>query len=275
MQDIWVSLHSNRSSSTFFDSFIVDCFNHYRRPLHVTRFSRFCWGSSDTGHHRFETSSRLARLQGLPEVGPARFLAAMLGDLGVSTLCLINTMTQFFLFFEHQTSHAACFNARTLLYKCVSDALLFFFVVPTCWEAHFSSSRYSTYFLFPSFFWIIIPAILPTTMLRYYSMSASLMPSKFFIIVSIYWKPAFYKLSLDLSSFGKTTNRSAAKLTYSFFFWTDVHAIRPVDSSRLRSPGLNRPGVWESTSSAGQYKANEATPCNRTQSQAIYTDNWT
>jgi hypothetical protein len=36
--------------------------------------------------------------------------------------------------------------------------------------------------LFPSLliFWIIMPAILPTTMLGYYSMSASLMPSEFF-----------------------------------------------------------------------------------------------
>jgi hypothetical protein len=38
-------------------------------------------------------------------------------------------------------------------------------------------------------------------------MSASLMPSEFFIVVSIYWKPASYRSSLDLSSFGKTTNR--------------------------------------------------------------------
>jgi hypothetical protein len=30
---------------------------------------------------------------------------------------------------------------------------------------------------------------------------------------------------------------------------------------RLRSPGRNRPGVWESISSAGQYKVDEATPC--------------
>jgi hypothetical protein len=30
------------------------------------------------------------------------------------------------------------------------------------------------------YFWIIIPAILPTTMLGYYSMSASSMPSEFF-----------------------------------------------------------------------------------------------
>jgi hypothetical protein len=40
-----------------------------------------------------------ARLQGLLEVGPTRLLAAMLGDLGVSTLRSIKTMTQFILFF--------------------------------------------------------------------------------------------------------------------------------------------------------------------------------
>jgi hypothetical protein len=38
---------------------------------------------------------RSARLQGLLEVGPARLLAAMLGDLGASTLRSIKTMTQF------------------------------------------------------------------------------------------------------------------------------------------------------------------------------------
>jgi hypothetical protein len=36
-----------------------------------------------------------ARLQGLLEVGPAKLLAAMLGDLGASTLRSIKTMTQF------------------------------------------------------------------------------------------------------------------------------------------------------------------------------------
>jgi hypothetical protein len=53
--------------------------------------------------------------------------------------------------------------------------------------------------------------------------------------------------------------------------WQDV-------KRRLRSPGRNRPGVWEPTSSAGQYKADEATPCTRDQPrnpQAIYTNNWT
>jgi hypothetical protein len=28
-------------------------------------------------------------------------------------------------YFEHQTSHATCFNARGLLYECVFDAILF------------------------------------------------------------------------------------------------------------------------------------------------------
>jgi hypothetical protein len=39
----------------------------------------------------------------------------------------------------------------------------------------------------------------------------------FFIVVSIYWKLASYRSSLNLSSFGKTTNKSAAKLIYFFF----------------------------------------------------------
>jgi hypothetical protein len=60
----------------------------------------------------------------------------------------MKTMTQFSSF-EHQTSHAACFNARGLLYECVFDALLFFFIVPTCWETRFSSRRY---FFFSSSF---------------------------------------------------------------------------------------------------------------------------
>jgi hypothetical protein len=49
----------------------------------------------------------------------------MLGDLGVSTLRSIKTMTYFSSLFEHQTSHVICFNARGLLYECVFDALLF------------------------------------------------------------------------------------------------------------------------------------------------------
>jgi hypothetical protein len=63
--------------------------------------------------------------KGVPEVGPDRLLAVMLGDLGVSTLRSIKTLTQFSSLFEHRTIHAACFNARGLLYECVFDALLF------------------------------------------------------------------------------------------------------------------------------------------------------
>jgi hypothetical protein len=60
------------------------------------------------------------------KVGPARLVAAMLGDLGVSTLRSIQDHDSvFFSFLEHQTSHAACFNARGLLYECVFNTLLF------------------------------------------------------------------------------------------------------------------------------------------------------
>jgi hypothetical protein len=75
----------------------------------------------------------------------------------------------------------------------------------------FLITSYSTYFLLFSFL-IIIPGILPATMLGYYSMSASSMPSNFFLVIPIYWKSASYRSSLNLSSFIKTTNKSAAKL---------------------------------------------------------------
>jgi hypothetical protein len=57
------------------------------------RPSRSYWVSSDTGHHRLEASLRSAYLQSLLEVGPARLLVDMLGDLGVSTLRSIKTRT--------------------------------------------------------------------------------------------------------------------------------------------------------------------------------------
>jgi hypothetical protein len=205
------------------------------------RLSRSCLVSSDTGHRRFETSLRSTRLQGLPEVGPARLLAAMLGDLGVSTLCLIKTMNQFSSFFEHQTSHVVCFNAQGLLWVRLRRPLVFF-IVPTCWEICFSSLRCSIYFCFLSLFWIIIPAILPP---RWWDTTLWVhlrCPLDFFIVISIYWKSASYRSSLDLPSFGKTTDRSAAKLTCSFFFWTDVHAIRHVDGFKTSSwPSLDAP----------------------------------
>jgi hypothetical protein len=42
-------------------------------------------------------------------------------------------------------------------------------------------------------------------------------PLNFFIVVLIYWKPTSYRSSLDLLSFDKTTNRSIAKSSCSFF----------------------------------------------------------
>jgi hypothetical protein len=146
----------------------------------------------------------------------------MLGDLSVSTRRMIKTMTQFFFSFEHQTSHVVCFNGRGLLYECVFDALLFSSLFrPVGKPVSHHVDTPSTFSLL--LFWIIIPAILPAMMLGYYSMSASLMPSKFFIVVSIYWKSASYRSSLDLSSFSKTTNRSAAKLICSSFLDRRAH----------------------------------------------------
>jgi hypothetical protein len=74
-------------------------------------------------------------------------------------------------------------------------------------------------FSLPFLFWTIIPAILLAMMLGYYSWVHLRCPLNFFIVVSIYWKPAFYRSSLDLSSFGKTSNRSAAKADLFFFFF--------------------------------------------------------
>jgi hypothetical protein len=104
----------------------------------------------------------------------------MLGDLGASTLHSIKTMTQFSSLFEHQTSHAACFNARGLLYECVFDAFLFSSSYRPVEKpiSHHVVTRPTFFLLF--LFWIIIPAILPATMLGYYSTSASSMPSEFF-----------------------------------------------------------------------------------------------
>jgi hypothetical protein len=125
----------------------------------------------------------------------------MLGDLGVSTLRSIKTMTQFSSL-EHHTDHHARHNSRGLLYECVFDALLFSSSYRPVGKPVSDHVATRPTFFFSSF-WIIIPAILPATMLEYYSMSASSMPSELFHRRSIYWKPASYRSSLDLSSFGK------------------------------------------------------------------------
>jgi hypothetical protein len=152
----------------------------------MTHLSRSCWVSSDTEHRWFEASLRSACLEGLFEVGPARLLAAMLGDLGVSTLHLIKTMTQFYSLFLASNQPCCLLQCSGTTLRVHLRRPLVFFVIPTCWETRFSSRLYSTYFFFSSSFLdhhIGHPA---ATILGYYSMSASLMPSEIFIVVSIY-----------------------------------------------------------------------------------------
>jgi hypothetical protein len=123
---------------------------------------------------------RSPRLQDHHEVGSAKLLGSMLGDLCVSTLRLIKTMTQF-------SSLFGASNQPCCLLQCSGTTLrvhlrrpLVFFIVPTCWETCFSSRRYSTYFFFSSSFLdhhTGHPA-------RHYApillMRASSMPSEFF-----------------------------------------------------------------------------------------------
>jgi hypothetical protein len=156
-------------------------------------------------------------IQGLLEVGPARLLVAVLGDLGVSTLRSIKTITQFSSvlsikpailpasmlggYSTNASSTPSCFPHRTDL---LGNPFL-------------TTSLLDLLFFLP--FWTIIPAILPATMLGYYSGVHLRCPLNCFIIVLIYWKPASCRSSLDLSPFGKTTNRSASKLICFFLFF--------------------------------------------------------
>jgi hypothetical protein len=200
MQDMWMSLHSIRSGSTFSYGFLIDCFNHYRRTFMCHAFQ------DPTGYPRILgniASSRLARLQGLLEVGLARLLAAMLGDLGVSTLCFDQDHDSVFFSFLSikpamlHTSMLGDYSTRASLTPSC------FFIIPTYWETCFWSRRYSTYLFFSFFlgssYWPSYqPWCLDTTLwVRPWRALIS------FIVASIYWKPASYRLLLDLSLFCK------------------------------------------------------------------------
>jgi hypothetical protein len=119
---------------------------------------------------------------------------------------------------EHQTSHAVCFNARGLLYGCIFDALLFSSSYPPIGKSnsHHVVTRptfFSSYFLDHH---TSHPARHDARILL---MSASSIPSEFF---SSSFRSIGSMLPIgrhSTSSFGKTTNRSAAQLIYfSFFF---------------------------------------------------------
>jgi hypothetical protein len=119
-------------------------------------------------------------------------------------------------------------------------------------------------------FWIIIPAIPPATILGYYSMSASLTPSKFFIVISIYWKPASYRSSLNLASFGEDYKQVGCYADLFLFLFGPTcilfdlsialrlrHDLSKVDVHTPRSGAcetwvplvLHRPGSWSSPTS--------------------------
>jgi hypothetical protein len=144
------------------------------------RLSRFYWVSSDTGHCGFEASSRSAHLQGLHEVGPARPLAVMLGDLGVSTLRSIQDHDS--VFFSFWSIKPAMLPASMLGDYSTSGSSM-----PSCFPRRtdllgnpFLVRRYSTYFLF------LFPFLDHHTGhparhdARILLMSASSMPSEFF-----------------------------------------------------------------------------------------------
>jgi hypothetical protein len=83
----------------------------------------------------------------------------------------------------------------------------------------------ATFFFF-SLFWIIKLAILPATMLRYYSTSESLMPSEIFSssFRSIGSLLPQGRHSTSLQSARLQTGRLPSRLVL-FSFWTDAHAI--------------------------------------------------
>jgi hypothetical protein len=93
----------------------------------------------------------------------------MLGDLGVSTLHSIQTMTQF--------SSLLSIKLAMLPTSMLGDYSTSVSSTPSCFPRRIDllgdlfliTSLLNLLFLLFFFFWTIIPAILPTTMLGYYS----------------------------------------------------------------------------------------------------------
>jgi hypothetical protein len=104
----------------------------------------------------------------------------MLGDMGASTLRSVKTMTQFVFSF-------LSIKPTMLSTSMLEDNSTSASSMPSCFPRH--TDLLGNSFLITSLldilsslllFWIIVPTILPATMLGYYSMSASSMPSEFF-----------------------------------------------------------------------------------------------
>jgi hypothetical protein len=132
MQDIWVSLHSIRSKST-------DFYLHHQPTLDIVTSATTSQKTSTCdapfkiplGILGYWTSSTWDLFKiGTPTRPPRGQTYQTLCSYARWSGCLYTSFDQdhdsvFLLFLEHQTSHAACFNARELLYECVFDALLF------------------------------------------------------------------------------------------------------------------------------------------------------
>jgi hypothetical protein len=141
--------------------------------------------------------------QGLLEVDLARLLAAMLGDLGVSTLRFIKTMTQF--------SSLLSIKLAMLPTSMLGDYSTSASSTPSCFPHHTDllgnpfliTSLLDLLFLLFFFFGSLYQPSCPP----WYSNTTISMHLRchlnFVIIISIYWKPASYRSSLDLSSSSK------------------------------------------------------------------------
>jgi hypothetical protein len=133
-------------------------------------------------------------------------------------------------------------NQPCFLLQCSGTTLrvrlrrpLIFFVVPTCWETCFSSHLFSTNFFFTSSFLdhhTGHPACHDARILLYECIFDAL---RFF-------SSSFWSIGSLLPIGSHSTSLRSARLQtgrllswFVIFFWTDVHAIRPVDSSMTSS----------------------------------------
>jgi hypothetical protein len=103
----------------------------------------------------------------------------MLRDLGVSTLRLIKTMTQFASLLSIKPAMLPASMLGDYSTSASSPPSCFLHRIDLLGNPFLITSLLDLPFLL-FFFWNIIPAILPAMMLGYYSMSASSMPSVFF-----------------------------------------------------------------------------------------------
>jgi hypothetical protein len=185
MQDIWVSLHFIRSRSTNFYGFVsngstkLHHFDQHRRLLHATYFQ------DPTGYPRILDIIKLRPLEvGTPTRPPRGRPCQTPCSHSWRSGCLYTSFDQDHdsIFFSFLSIKPAMLPASMLGDYSTSASL-----TPSCFPHRtdllgnpFLITLLLDLLFLLLLFWIIILAILPATMLRYYSMSASLMPSEIF-----------------------------------------------------------------------------------------------